>query len=121
MIFTPAERRLLALLILMRIRAIAVPYWLKVRQFGADFVGFVGEQLAGTEDVRANGAQGYVMRRFYEITSQWFPFQLRAGIGGYSMGIANGAVFALGTALAFALSAHLWHTGAITIGTAYLT
>src|SRR2546421_7813427 len=56
---------LLALLILVRIRGRAVPRWVADRQMSANFYGFLGEQLAGTEDIRANGATRYVMRRFH--------------------------------------------------------
>src|SRR5205823_3582414 len=52
---------LLALFVLVYLRSIAVPYWHANRQMSADFFGFLGEQLAGTEDIRANGATAYVM------------------------------------------------------------
>ena len=64
---------LFALLTLMRIRTIAVPYWTAVREMTARFFGALGEHLAGTEDIRALGAQSYVMRRFYELWRAWLP------------------------------------------------
>ena len=45
-------------LILMRLRNVAVPYWEKLHDVRAKFYGFLGEQFSGTEDIRANGAQG---------------------------------------------------------------
>jgi ATP-binding cassette subfamily B protein/ATP-binding cassette subfamily C protein len=39
------------LVTLVRLRAFAVPYWANVRQMSAEFFGFLGEQLAGTEDI----------------------------------------------------------------------
>jgi ATP-binding cassette subfamily B protein len=111
---------LLALVLLIRLRVIAIPHWARVRQQSAEFYGFLGERLAATEDIRANGARGYVMRGFYEIVRRWLPLELRAGVAGYSMWITNVAVHGLGTALAFALSAYLWRTEAITLGTVYL-
>ncbi len=106
--------------ILIRIRSIAIPYWAEVRQISATFFGFLGEMLAGTEDIRANGAESYVMRRFYELIRRWFPIRLKANLAGYSMWMTNAGVFALGNAVAFGLSAYLWRTEAITIGTVYL-
>src|SRR5689334_8425770 len=41
------------------IRNIGVPYWTAVRQASAELFGFLEERLAGTEDLRANGATGY--------------------------------------------------------------
>jgi ATP-binding cassette, subfamily B, bacterial len=111
---------LTALAILARIGSVAVPYWTAVRQRSAEFFGFLGEQLAGTEDVRGNGAAGYVMRRFYEQIRGWLPLQRRASLAGYSMWMTTLGVFAVGTAVAFALAAYLWSAGAISIGAAYL-
>jgi len=109
-----------ALLVLVRIRAAAEPHWNDVRERSALFFGFLGEQLAGTEDVRANGATGYVMRRFYEHLQAWLPVNRRANLWGYSMWMTTIGTFAVGNAVAFGLGAYLWSTGAITIGTVYL-
>lgn len=74
-----------AIFLLVRIRSFAVPYWKEVRQVSADFFGFVGERLAGTEDIRANGATGYTLRRFHEILRRWLPINRKAGLAGFSM------------------------------------
>jgi ATP-binding cassette, subfamily B, bacterial len=111
---------LLALIILIRIRSFAVPRWKANRQKSAEFFGFLGEQLAGTEDIRANGATGYVMQRFYLILRAWLPVTRKASLSGYAMGMTTLTVFAIGNALAFALGAYLWSTGKITLGTVYL-
>lgn len=109
-----------ALWIMFAIRKIAVPHWLAVRQSNAEFYGFLGERLAGTEDIRANGAIVYVMGRFYDIVRRWYRLQRKASLAGYSMWLTNILVFSLGTAVAFALSAYLYGRGEMTIGTAYL-
>lgn len=111
---------LTALAILIRIRSIAVPYWAAVRQRNAEFFGFLGEHLAGTEDTRSNGATGYVMHRFYELLRGWLPVQRRAGLAGYSMWITTLGLFSVGTAVAFAIGGYLWSMGIITLGTVYL-
>ncbi|HZO72908.1 MAG TPA: ABC transporter ATP-binding protein [Ktedonobacteraceae bacterium] len=111
---------ILALVGLTRLRGFAVKFWTAYRQKDAEFFGFLGEQLAGTEDVRANGASGYVMQRFYLLMRQWLPIQYRASMAAYSMGATALLVFALGNALALALGAYLWSTRSITLGTVYL-
>ena len=111
---------LIALALLVRIRAMAIPHWEKNRQLTAEFYGFLGEQLEGTQDIRANGAQGYVMRRFYEITRGLLPPHMKSGVASYSMWITSATSFALANATAFALSAHLWQARLVTIGTIYL-
>ena len=110
----------LALCALFRFRAIAVPYWAEVRRQTADFYGFLGERLAGSEEIRANGAQPYVMRRFYQIARRWLPAQIVAGVASNAMWMANIAIYALGNVIVFVLGAYLWRAGAITIGTVYL-
>ncbi len=111
---------LTALFILISIRKRAVPRWIAERQMSANFYGFLGEQLAGTEDIRANGATRYVMRRFHQLLHNWYPISRKASLAAYAMGMTTITVFAIGNALAFALGAYLWSTGIITIGTVYL-
>ena len=84
----------LALVILIGIRGRAVPYWVADRQASANFYGFLGEQLAGTEDIRANGATGYVMRRFNLFLRSWLPVTRRVSLAGYSMGMTTLTIFA---------------------------
>jgi ATP-binding cassette subfamily B protein/ATP-binding cassette subfamily C protein len=111
---------ILALGVMIRIRQVAIPYWKEVRQLSADYFGFLGEQLTSTEDIRANGAQDYVLRRFYGLLQRWMPIQIKAYLAGVSMWMASIAIFALGNMTAFGLSAYLWQRGAITIGAVYL-
>ncbi|MEO8972920.1 MAG: ABC transporter ATP-binding protein [Ktedonobacteraceae bacterium] len=111
---------LLALLVLLRIRGLAVSLWVKDRQTDAEFFSFLGEQLVGTEDIRANGATLYVMRRFYLFLRRWLPIRRKAGLAGYAMGMTTITLFALGNALSFALGAYLWSQHATSIGTIYL-
>ena len=48
----------ISLFLMVATRKIAIPYWTKVRKIRAEFYGFLGEQLTGTEEIRANGASG---------------------------------------------------------------
>jgi ATP-binding cassette subfamily B protein len=108
------------LLILMRLRNIAVPYWNKLHDIRAKFYGFMGEQFSGTEDIRANGAEGYVMRNLYTFFRRWLPANRNASLAGYSGWMTNAALVAVADAIAFAMAGALWFRGQITIGTAYL-
>src|SRR5262249_45206862 len=85
---------LIALAILIRMRSIAVPYWTAVREASAGFFGFLGERLAGTEDIRSSGATGYVMRQFYGLLRAWLPLQRKAGLAGYTMWMTTLLLFA---------------------------
>jgi ATP-binding cassette subfamily B protein len=110
----------LALLILMYIRRIAIPYWVATRQVSADFSSFLEEQFAGTQDIRANGATGAIMRRFYLLLRRWFAIYRKAAYLDYLIGSGVPLLFILGSALGFSLGAYLWSTGAISVGTVYL-
>lgn len=109
-----------AVFIIQWIRKFAAPVWQKWRGVNAEFYGFIGEHLEGTEDTRANGASGFVMRRFYSLLRRMLPLRRKAFLGFASMWITTIIVFALGNAMAFAISAVLWKSGSITIGTVYL-
>lgn len=110
----------LAIYAIQYIRKFAIPHWGKLRQISADFYGFLGEHLEGTEDTRANGASDFVMHKFYSLLRVWLPVRTRAFLGWAAMWITTLIVFAIGNAVAFALSAYLWKKGSITIGTVYM-
>lgn len=110
----------LALMIILRMRAIATPSWAADRQANADFFGFLGEYLAGLEDIRSSGAGAFVLRRCAEIMRAWLAVTRKAQMWGYGMTAVSLGLFALGTAVAFALSAMLFKAGTLTIGTVYL-
>src|SRR5262249_48659897 len=109
-----------ALTAMLRIRAVATPSWAAERQASADFYGFLGEYLAGLEDIRSSGAGAFVLRRCAEIMRSWLAAVLKAQMWGYTMLATSQGLFALGTAVAFALSAILFTSGTLTIGTVYL-
>ena len=111
---------LLALTILLFIRKYAMRHFTAYFQQRAEFYGFLGEQLAGTEDMRANGATGYVMWRFYHRLRRMLPPSRNAVISIYAMVMTTIIVFAVGNACAFVLGAYLWSTHAITLGTVYI-
>jgi ATP-binding cassette, subfamily B, bacterial len=111
---------LITLALLTWIRKLAVPYWTSYRRLTAEFFGFLGESISGREDIRANGAVGHVMHRFFALVQRIFPVRARSSMGGYSMWMANIGLFAFGHAIAFGVGASLWRASLITIGTVYL-
>ncbi len=55
------------LLAFVRLRNIAVPHDKASREALRDLFGFLEERLAGTEDIRASGAVGFVLRGLYRL------------------------------------------------------
>ena len=105
---------------MLRLRAAATPYSAAERQASAGFYGFLGEHLAGLEDVRALGARGFVMRRCAELMRAWLAARMQAQMRGYGMVAASQGLFGLGMAFALALSAMLFRDGVLTIGAIFL-
>ncbi|MBD2360323.1 ABC transporter ATP-binding protein [Anabaena minutissima FACHB-250] len=111
---------LTALSTLIKLRTIAVFHWGGYRQFSAEFFGFLGEQLIGMEDIRANGAKNYVMHRFYKIIRNWLPIFHKARLADTILWVTTNGIFTLGSVIALTVGAYLWSQEAITIGTVYL-
>ena len=109
-----------AFLIMLYLRHRAIPFWKQQRQMSALFYGFLSERLGGTEDIRANGATAYILRRFYLLLRQWFPIFKKATFAGADMGIITLFMFICGGALALLLGAYLWSIKLISVGTVYL-
>jgi ATP-binding cassette subfamily B protein/ATP-binding cassette subfamily C protein len=111
---------LTALTVLVRLRAYAIPPWVRYRQISAEFFGFLGEHLVGTEDLRPNGAISYVMHRFYQLLQRWLPVFHQARLASTVLWTASVGLFGVGNAMALTIGAYLWKQNAITIGTVYL-
>ena len=112
---------LVALVALLVMRSVAVPAGVNERESSAQFLGFLEERIAGVEDLRANGAGAYVMRRFYSAAQVWFRKSVIAWTRRVSVFIVTLLIFGLGLGLTMGMSAYLYlvaHT--ITIGVVYL-
>lgn len=109
-----------ALVAMRRAFDVAVPHWKESRQAGAALLGFLGERLAGTEDIRASGATGYSMRRLYQAMREQMRKQRRAWLYGQVMWGGTTALFAVGHVMTFALGAYLLQAGALTLGGMFL-
>jgi ATP-binding cassette, subfamily B, bacterial len=110
----------LGLALLSRLQGVAVPLVKAHRQGFAELTGFWEERLLGTEDIRALGAQPYIMRRHFDLLE---AHMRKARLGNAALRIMQSAgelLLAAGTAATFSLSAYLLYGGAITIGTVYL-
>ena len=101
-------------------QGVAVNWWKAVRARRAEFFGFIGEQLDGTEDIRGNGGAPFMLHRFTRMTRAWLPDEVR-GRWGFSVlrgtSIAN---YVIGTAVVFWLGSIFFGRGELTIGSVYL-
>jgi ATP-binding cassette, subfamily B, bacterial len=111
---------LLATVVLLWVSKVGVPSFAREREVTATFFGFLGEQLAGLEDIRSSGATGYVMRGFLDRLRGWLKISRVAWLRGASIWMAGILTFAMGSAIALGMGAYLWTQGLATIGTVYL-
>lgn len=109
-----------ALGIIGRLRNIGVPYFKAARETSANFYSFLEERLAGTEEIRASGAQAYVMRRFFGLIRQHWLAAVKARVASASMINAAWTLIAMGNAVAFVVGAALYQRGELSLGGVYI-
>jgi ATP-binding cassette subfamily B protein len=95
-------------------------YSVKERQASAELFGLLEERLSGTEDIRANGAVTYVLRRHIERSRVLFRNGvIRALLGVISWRSLNTAI-TIGAIVSLTIGAFLALDGTLTIGQVYL-
>jgi len=101
-------------------RQIAIAPTRDEREANAQLFGFIEERLNGLDDIRANGAGGYVMHRFLMVQREWFAKALRAWWARSTIWLTMGVLFATGYVITLSLGIGLYTAGAVTLGTVYL-
>ena len=108
------------ILILGRLKDIAIPHQKARRQAEAELYGFIEEQLAGTEDIRSSGAVDFSVRELFRHQSTILTHNRKAGFKRWIIENAMGLALTLGTLLAISSGYWLFTAGLVTIGTVYL-
>ncbi len=101
-------------------RSLATPHWKASRESSAELFGFVEEQLAGTEDIRSNGAQPYVLRNLFRFHRDLLDKERKAGVMNTFMVMTWLGLYTLGGVIALVAGWYLYRGGTMTIGTVYL-
>ncbi len=111
---------LVTLLVLRSIQQLAVPRWAAERQSSAMLYGYIEERISGAEEIRAAGAESYVMRGLYEHMRD-FTRKTRSAIvfSSLTYNLTN-LVYVLGYAAGLAIGVLLYMRGEASLGTAYL-
>ena len=102
------------------LRNIAVPHMIATQQASADIFGFLEERLAGAEDIRANRAVPYVLRRFFELARIWLQKQIKTALMVNVLISSQFITWAIGMAVALGLGAYLYTQDVFTLGATYL-
>jgi ABC-type multidrug transport system fused ATPase/permease subunit len=95
-------------------------YSVRERQASAELFGLLEERLAGTEDIRANGAVGYVLRRHIERARTLFRIGVRRSLLGVITWRSLNTAITIGAMVSLTVGAVLALDGVLTIGQVYL-
>jgi ABC-type multidrug transport system fused ATPase/permease subunit len=106
--------------LLLYLRRIGVEDSKAEREASARLYGFLEERLEGLDDIRANGAGAYTMRRFYERVRDFYQTGRRAFKKRTAIWRTIIFLFGQGHVLALGMGAYLYYRGLITVGTVYL-
>lgn len=105
---------------MLRIQGWAVPLWRKVRGRSAELMSLIGEQLGGTEDIRANGGVGYMLGRFTGVLRAWLPEEVKGRLGFAALWGTSIIAYLVGTVLVFWLGSVFFGNRTMTLGSVYL-
>ena len=108
------------LVLVWRMRNMAVDAAEEERETSALLYGFIEERLAAIDDIRANGAGPATMRRFVGVMRDYYYRRSSAWRKRLGFRVVINVVFWTGSALAVALGVWLVTTDRATVGTAYL-
>lgn len=111
---------LITVLVLLRLANISTSSWEEERKASADLYGFLEERISGTEDIRSNNARDYVLDRFYRLTRLLMRKTITAGLKVNILLNTTWTLFAVGISVSFLVSAALFFSGSITLGTAFM-
>jgi ATP-binding cassette, subfamily B, bacterial len=111
---------LISLVILNRIRDLAMPYQKERRQAEAELFGFLEEQMNSTEDIRANGSVSFSLRELYRLQAAILRPNRKAHWKSFQVDIAMGGLLTVGNILVIVTSFLLFRNDLITLGTVYL-
>jgi ATP-binding cassette subfamily B protein len=111
---------ILTILILGRLKDIAVPHQKARREAEAQLYGFVEEQLAGTEDIRSSGAVDYSIHELFRHQGIILVHNRKAHFKRWIIENAMGFALIAGNLLAITSGYWLYTAGMITVGTVYL-
>ncbi|MEP7135394.1 MAG: ABC transporter ATP-binding protein [Chloroflexota bacterium] len=106
--------------ILGKVRNIAVPHQKARREAEAQLYGFIEEQLAGTEDIRSSGAVGFSLQELFRHQSVILGHNRKAHFKRWIIENAMGFALTFGNLLAIVSGYYLFNLSLITIGTVYL-
>ncbi|MGH2481330.1 MAG: ABC transporter ATP-binding protein, partial [Ktedonobacteraceae bacterium] len=115
-----AAYSLVTLLALALLQGVAVTQWASERQASSEHYGFLEEHISGTEDIRALGAEAYVIHRLYQLMRHMLEKNRAARLLSNMTYISTKFLYVIGYTIGLGLGVYLYSQHQVTIGTAYL-
>lgn len=109
-----------AILVLNRVKDIAIPHQKARREADARIFGFIEEQLASTEDIRSSGAVDYSIRRLFQLQAEKLVHDRNAHFKRWIIENSMGIAVTFGTLMAIGSGYWLFTASLVTVGTVYL-
>jgi ATP-binding cassette subfamily B protein len=111
---------LAAVLVLNRVRDLAMKHENDRRQAEAEIFGFIEEQLNGTEDIRSSGSVDFSLRELFRFQANFLKHNRKAQFKEWIQETIMVTLLTLANLMAIGTGYWLFTGGAITIGTVYL-
>jgi ATP-binding cassette, subfamily B, bacterial len=108
------------IIVLGKLKDIAMPHQKARREAEAQLYGFVEEQLSGTEDIRSSGAVDFSIRELFRHQGIILGHNRNAHFKRWIIENAMGFALTAGNLLAITSGYWLFSAGMITVGTVYL-
>ncbi|MEM7118141.1 MAG: ABC transporter ATP-binding protein [Chloroflexota bacterium] len=102
------------------IQNMVVGVWKSISKGFAEMFGFVEERIVGTEDIRANGGELYVINRLLPILYNLRTLRVKAIMLGNTSFSIGYMLYVLSLVAILAIGANLYLQGVLTIGAVYL-
>ncbi len=97
-----------------------VAFWAAISRAYADLFGYLEERFGGTEDIRANGGEAYVMQQLYPKMALIAHKRIQVDLfGGFTFSTSY-MFYVFTLVITLALAGMLYLRGEITIGTVFL-
>jgi ATP-binding cassette subfamily B protein len=111
---------LVAVVVLLGVRGVALGAWARVREISASLFGFLGERLSSTEDIRSSRAEGFVLSRLADLNGRMLRAQRTAHLRSEYIFLSMHGLYLFGYGGALAVGGLLYLNGVATLGTVYL-
>ena len=109
-----------SLFVLDKLKAIAIPAHLALREANAELFGFLEERLTSTEDIRSTGSVNHILNGLYKVQRKILKHWVNLSKSRILIRFFGGFIVVVGTVISILSGYILVYKGIISIGVAYV-